>query len=68
MPGMDATGSRRPLPSITNSGWMRSSAESRVSRERRREKASRRMRRMRVPGYLPVVRGSMWLLARGSLG
>jgi len=44
-PGIDSTASRRRAPSITNSGWMRSSAESAFSRARRREKASRRMRR-----------------------
>ncbi len=54
MPGMLATASARFLPSMTNTGWMRSSAVSRVSRINRREKSSRRMRRMRTRGNFPV--------------
>jgi hypothetical protein len=38
---------------------MKSSAASRVSRTMRREKSSRRMRRMRLPGNLPVKEKAM---------
>jgi len=47
-PGMELTSSVRPSPSSTNTGRIRSSAVSTVSRIRRRLKSSRRMRRMRV--------------------
>ncbi len=68
MPGIEATASRRPRPSITNSGWIRSSAARSVSRASRRENGSRRMRRRRVPGNLPVAFGPIRLLARFFLG
>ena len=47
MPGMDATGSVRWVPSRTNTGWIRSLGVNTVSRMRRRENSSRRMRRGR---------------------
>ena len=68
MPGIEATASRLLLPSMTNSGWIRSSAVRLVSRARRRENGSRRMRRMRVLGYRPVALRPIRLLARLFLG
>ena len=49
-PGIEATASRRPDPSCTNSGQIRSSTDRRVSAMSRRDQSSRRLRRMRVVG------------------
>ncbi len=61
------TGSTTPRPSRTNTGRMRSSAERRDSRTRRRVKSSRRFRRMRRPGNRPRVEViSAGTLSRGG--
>src|SRR5262245_49918377 len=49
-PGMEATGVRRPTPSIRKIGQMRSELASEVSRTRLRDQPARRFRRIRVAG------------------
>src|SRR5215510_7000903 len=49
-PGMEATGVRRPAPSIRKIGQMRSELASEVSRTRLRDQPARRFRRIRVAG------------------
>src|ERR1700755_964419 len=50
IPGIEEISSLTPSPATTNSGWIRSAAESSVSRTRPRGGPVRRRRRMRVAG------------------
>ena len=55
MPGIDSTGSRIPVPSMMNIGYIRSSTVNGFSRVSRLTKSSERFRRMRVLGKEALI-------------